>query len=388
MVRPQIKFKNGRSLAFQDGSLAALDQAQAGKTVERWVAGKIRAVIVCCADPGEGRNAAALGALRNAAHSAALRIEIIDWYDSPADPERMKPLTNGVIVPALKAGHVLCLHTGDHQQGFEQFATQLLLALPTPYSDDPVRAIRFLLNRAADPVVDKNIFVFKQKLDPSYILPASPEPQETPMNQSDAVAPTAPGAEVSKGEAFSFRASKFTIKVKLLTIITSILVVSLSVMIFLASGFFREDSQARISENNLNLATVIGSQVESELQGIGYKSNLLALTIDQGIGNAAEQRLFVDLFFEDNPEFIFLAIAERAGGGLRIKRRLYNDKYLSENESLDREKLLNVEAENVKVFAKSLNGAFVVHNASVDVPLIALSQPLGNSVMILYLDPA
>ncbi|MCR9142761.1 MAG: HAMP domain-containing protein [bacterium] len=403
MLRPQIKFKNGHSLAFQDQLLAVLEQSNPENAVRRLAGNGVSAIILCCSPGERERHAAAVGNLERAAAAGGVDCTTFDWNDAPADPEKLQQLARDRILPGLKAGHVICLFAADHSSGFERLAAQLLMVLPTPYGSDPEQVVQYLLKRAPDHLADRNIFVFKQKLDPSYRMPPSLDTQETHMNQSDAVVPadhqlepvpeksiqtsTDGSAKSSKSEAFSFRASKFTIKVKLLTIITGILVVSLSVMIFLASGFFREDSQARISENNLNLATVIGSQVESELQGIGYKSNLLALTIDQSIGTPAEQRLFIDLFFEDNPEFIFLAIAEGAGGGLRIKRRLYNDKYLTENESLDRAKLLNVENESLAVFAKSLNGAFVVHNASVDVPLIALSQPLGKAIMILYLDP-
>lgn len=410
MLRPQIKFKNAHSLAFQDRLIPALDQPNPEKMVRQWVDQNVRAVLLCLTDRDHSIHQAALNGLQTAAESAGVRCHLHHLTDASAleDHSALKQLAKTVVLPGLKSGHVLCLYSGTETEAvdspiltelMESFAVQLLLALPTPYSKDPTRAIQFLLNRPPHDSVDYNIFVFKQYLDPSYTVPVPPGSQETLMNQSDTAVPAAAppaltaapepiDSGTAKAESFSFHASKFTIKVKLLTIITSILVISLSVMIFLASGFFREDSEARISENNLNLATVIGSQVESELQGIGYKSNLLALTIDQSIGTAAQQRLFVDLFFEDNPEFIYLAIAERAGTGLRIKRRLYNEKYLAENESLDRAKLSNVEAENAGVFTKSLNGAFVVHNASVDVPLIALSQPLGNAVMILYLDPA
>lgn len=388
MLRSRIKFKNAHGLAFESRLPETLAQPDFEPVVARWAAGGVRGLVICLPDAHEA-HAGEADRLQSAALAAGLRVGMQRVTTGPADHLSLQRLAKEVVLPGLKTGHVLCLYSPESD--FEQFATQLLLTLPTPHSKDPGQAIRFLLNRDPDPIVDKNIFVFKQRLDPSYIGPPAAQSQETLMNQSEPALTEVPQTQDSpdaKSDGYSFHASKFTIKVKLLTIITGILVISLSVMIFLASGFFREDSQARISENNLNLATVIGSQVESELQGIGYKSNLLALTIDQGIGTAAQQRLFVDLFFEDNPEFIFLAIAERAGAGLRVKRRLYNEKYLVENDSLDRAKLANVEAENVKVFTKSLNGAFVVHNASVDVPLIALSQPLGNSVMILYLDPS
>ena len=414
MLRNQLKFKNSHSLAFQSNLGPVLKHPRPEKIPDQWLRQNVRTVILCLTAAERAAHAAAIAKLQKICAGTGPDLRLFELRirnttdDGGGAPhayfERLKHLAASVVTPGLQSGHVVCLYSepGSAREAtntpdsIETFAVQLFLALPASGDVRPEKAIELVLNRAARTPLDADIFLFKQDLDSSHKVPEFPESQETPMNESAqrALEPVthqplaAPDADARKSKKAEFHASKFTIKVKLLTIITGILVLSLSVMIFLASRFFREDSQARIQENNLNLANVIGSQVESELQGIGYKSNLLALTIDQGIGSAAQQQLFVNLFFEDNPQFIYLAIAERAGAGLRIKRRLFNEKYLTENENLRREKLENVHQENEQVFLQSLNGAFVVHNVSVDVPLIALSQPLGTSVMILYMDPS
>ncbi|MCB1148014.1 MAG: adenylate/guanylate cyclase domain-containing protein, partial [Leptospiraceae bacterium] len=73
-----------------------------------------------------------------------------------------------------------------------------------------------------------------------------------------------------------FKPSKITIKVKLIGIISAIIIFALSLMIFLASAFFRNDSEKRIQENTLKLTEVIGQRVESELSSVFHNLRINA----------------------------------------------------------------------------------------------------------------
>ncbi len=74
-----------------------------------------------------------------------------------------------------------------------------------------------------------------------------------------------------------FKPSAWTIRLKLISMISIIIIFGLSSMIFLASGFFKDDSERRIQENNLQLASIIGQKVENEFYSIAYKIHNIQL---------------------------------------------------------------------------------------------------------------
>ncbi|MCB1310043.1 MAG: HAMP domain-containing protein, partial [Leptospiraceae bacterium] len=221
---------------------------------------------------------------------------------------------------------------------------------------------------------------------PTANPPAPVAPAQKPKSESGDIFGDDGARSIS-----DFKQSRFTIRVKLLGIITAIIVLSLGTMIFFASQFFREDSEARIQENNLNLARVIGQRVESEVENINYKVHLIALTVEQGLGTAEKTRTFTDLFFDRNKEFIFVGIADQVGNDLVFRRNLYNLDLL-ETQGITPETISEWHELNKDAFMKSFGGAFIIHNASHDAPLLGVSLPLGdvtrNSIIVAYLEPS
>ena len=60
----------------------------------------------------------------------------------------------------------------------------------------------------------------------------------------------------------TFKASKLTIRIKLMVIISSIIFLSLSAIIYLATFFFKKDSENRIRENDLQITNIISLKLK------------------------------------------------------------------------------------------------------------------------------
>ncbi len=219
---------------------------------------------------------------------------------------------------------------------------------------------------------------------PAAVSPAPATPPPAP-----APAPKKAASSIRK-PADDFKASRATIKVKMLSIISAIVVAALTAMIFLATFFFRADSERSIQGTNLSTTEIIGLQLKSEIETISYKSHLMGTTLEQP--QAADQKkLFVDLFLQNNSQFMFIGVARRAGDSIAFGQVVTNDKFLKDN-NISQEDLNRLNQQNGKAFLTSFAGATVVHNASsgFKIPLVAVSVPLarGESIVVSYLDPA
>lgn len=132
----------------------------------------------------------------------------------------------------------------------------------------------------------------------------------------------------SKDSKPEFLPSKWTIRYKLITIISGLIVISLSFMIALATFFFKSDSEVRIKENNINLTDIIGQKVSSEVQSLGSLSKVVASTLEQTPG--AETTLVRSLF-ESDKNLIFVG-SYSVSEDLTPRKKFYNSSFLSERE--------------------------------------------------------
>lgn len=203
-----------------------------------------------------------------------------------------------------------------------------------------------------------------------------PAPDSEAKRDSKAVGPAANSGTESAPERsgeLEFRLSKFTIKVKLLTIISAIIIVSMSLMILLATGSFLSDSILRVQENNLNLAEVIGLKAEADFQIAVSNSELLIASNDEE---------FTRQFFEKNPGIFFVGLATQRGTALDFDRVYYNRAFL------DRNSLTPTEVDELHLlhgasFAGVFSGATIVENISPGfaVPALAAGRPLEPAVV-------
>ncbi|MEQ9366743.1 MAG: adenylate/guanylate cyclase domain-containing protein [Leptospirales bacterium] len=196
-------------------------------------------------------------------------------------------------------------------------------------------------------------------------VPAQPKSASLPQ-------PSAPSEGEASGQ-IQFRLSKFTIKVKLLTIISAIIIVSMSLMIFLATRSFLNDSIKRVQENNLNLAEVIGLKAEADFRIAVSNAELLIGSKDEG---------FTTRFFEKNPGIFFIGLATGAADrGLQFDRAYYNQSFLNRN-SLTVANVEELHALHGASFAGVFSGATIVENISPGfaVPALATGRPLEPAV--------
>lgn len=227
------------------------------------------------------------------------------------------------------------------------------------------------------------------------IEPTSVEPPETKVLAvtkteiavPEKVKPKTPGT--IKRDTDAFKASKLTIKVKMLTMISAIIITAMSAMIFLATYFFKSDSEKSIQGSNVSLTEIMGLQVKSEVETLSYKAHLMATTLEQP-QMPDQKKLFIDLFFDNNAQFVFIGVARRAGDQLAFGQTVSNEKFLSAN-GLGPADIQKLHDANGKAFLNSFGGATVVHNASpgFKMPLLGLSVPVvkGDSIVVAYIDP-
>lgn len=229
---------------------------------------------------------------------------------------------------------------------------------------------------------------------------------DTTEEQDRKSATTAPSTGLLEGEKKGLKKKKkskpspvekiedptmgISIKAKMIIIISIIIAISMGGMIFLASFFFRSDSEIRVQENNLALTDAIGQKVELEIETMIFRSRLMSRSVIQARG--AQQNQLVDLFFRENPDFVFMAlISAPQAGGSRLK--FYNDRRMDEMGLMvqDVDRIFDM---NFSEFAPSAGGATIVQNISpgAPVPILAYSIPVRPATpgdyMIVFIDPA
>lgn len=207
----------------------------------------------------------------------------------------------------------------------------------------------------------------------SALAPAGEKKQSADQPEKKP-APAPSGGEPGTPGEIQFRLSKFTIKVKLLTIISAIIIVSMSLMIFLATQSFLSDSIIRVQENNLNLAEVIGLKAEADFQIAVSNAELLIASKDDE---------FTTRFFEKNPGIFFIGVGTSAGsGGLKFDRTYYNQAFLERN-SLTVANVQELHTLHGESFTGVFSGATIVENISPGfaVPALATGRPLEPAVL-------
>ena len=188
-----------------------------------------------------------------------------------------------------------------------------------------------------------------------------------------------PRSKKKPGQAF-----RFTIRIKLLLVTTVIIGAALSVMILMATSFFRNHSETLIQEYNLSLASLIGARVESDLNDLASRSRLMAALLEEPGLSADAVSGYAGAFFQENQHCIFLGVASRndsdngATPGLTLRHALANRAGdYEDTQGVHPAQLIESHAE---AFAQSFAGATLVRNVSADdgAPVLAVSMPAGD----------
>lgn len=169
---------------------------------------------------------------------------------------------------------------------------------------------------------------------------------------------------------------KFSIRLKLMIVISLVLTFSASSIISLATYFFKNDNKIRILETNLELVRIVELKVRADLNSVVDKGKQLALTLKQDFKYKEQKTFFLDQFFINDSNYIFLGVYDKKDEKLHPVELLYNNKYLTKI-NLEEKDILSVVERNQDEFLKSFSGASTLLNASqgFQEPILCISIP-------------
>ncbi len=159
---------------------------------------------------------------------------------------------------------------------------------------------------------------------------------------------------------------RFSIGFKMISIISMVIIMALSGMIFLATWFFLQDSRIRVEENNLKVSEIVSMKIEEDIKAFGNAASLLML----GANQAGEEREdFVRYFFRNEPGVIFVGLHE-------IGANFYNKDILLDY-NINEDFINNIITENADEINQAKQGITAVINVSpyLGVPVMALAIP-------------
>ena len=172
-----------------------------------------------------------------------------------------------------------------------------------------------------------------------------------------------------------FQLSRYTIKIKLIGIISLIIFIALSGMIFSASVFFGKISEDTVQANNGDLANATAAWTESEIRYIQKE----IYSMLPSLSSEAASRLF-----RQNPEFLYLGLSQN---GRSFSKQLYNRRLIAANK-ISTGIIQRLHRSNSKSIRDTVSGRFTLFNASEqEHALLGLCQRVGSKFLVLYMDP-
>ncbi len=170
--------------------------------------------------------------------------------------------------------------------------------------------------------------------------------------------------------------AKFSIQFKLMVVISSVLAITTTAIITLATYFFKTDNKVRILETNLELVRVVELKVRADLNAVVDKGKQLALTLKQDFKFQQQRDFFLEQFFKNDSNFIYLGVYKLKDDKIVPVEALYNTVYLGK-VSLEKKDINDVIERNQVEFKKSFSGLSTLINASqgFQEPIICISIP-------------
>lgn len=167
----------------------------------------------------------------------------------------------------------------------------------------------------------------------------------------------------------------YSIRFKLVSIISAVIVIALSGMIFLATYFFKQDNELRAWESNQKFAEVTSMKVKSDFLAIIERARIIPGIIGK---ISAEERAAL---WENDEDFLFIGIAAQTGaaGRPRFVTTLYNQSLMGKS-GVTAADIMKSNDLFGKVFSSSFNGEIAVHNVSQGfrMPVTGFSLPLSR----------
>ncbi len=204
---------------------------------------------------------------------------------------------------------------------------------------------------------------------------------QIPSNKNSDSMP--PEERIQENQKSEFKPSFLTIRLKLLSITTIIIVGSLSLMIFFASFFFKRDIETRIQENNIMNVDIISKKIQDLFEQIYFNSFL----ISQIFKNSRENQ---DIGFIDNPYILGIANLEIAKNQFFIKNWYVYQKLLQEIGTSTKDFENSIESTR-DTLSLSLTGTYEITNLSpyYDYPVLLLSTPnrmVPGNIFVIFIN--
>ncbi len=169
-----------------------------------------------------------------------------------------------------------------------------------------------------------------------------------------------PEREIKTEKPVAMTGGKFyeSIRFKMISIISLIIIVSLSMMIFLATYFFKGYNTLKVQESNLTISDVTAQKIEAEVDKRKFIATAMLKKTQQ----------------DTDHDVLFAGFASPEGGnGVTFTQNAYNDPLIARMQTTPA-KIQEIMAAQGKVFARSFNGENVIHN---------ISQPFNSPVAVL-----
>ncbi|MBP6739029.1 MAG: HAMP domain-containing protein [Leptospiraceae bacterium] len=192
----------------------------------------------------------------------------------------------------------------------------------------------------------------------------------------------------SKNEVASiFKKSKFTIRFKLLLIISTIILFSLSTIISIATYVFKNNARTTIEENTLGMTLILTDNLSSKFLALSKNLKLAAENLIEQEGAKGKDKDFKRIFFENDSDVLFLGVYKQEGEELVMIEKLYNENKQT-NVSTEENDFISTANAMSTYFVKSFAGATILRNASpiFKAPILGFSIPfkeIGNKKTII-----
>ncbi len=167
----------------------------------------------------------------------------------------------------------------------------------------------------------------------------------------------------SKQQRQEYKLSFFTVGLKLLLINSCIIILTLSLMIWLATYFFIKEYKLRIEEQNIKITEVIGYNLEFSISGFIKQSRMIKENSKLFLGSMRQ-------------EIVYIGLYEMKEGSLNSIEHNGNYEYLK-RVHLSSSQINSIVESNKTHFKQAFTKSLVLMNlnTSTGVPLLALAFP-------------
>lgn len=183
---------------------------------------------------------------------------------------------------------------------------------------------------------------------------------------------------MAKDEELQHKPFIFSIRTKLILIVSIIVILTSAIIIVLGVLSFKGDNQVRIQESNLGQARMVAMMIKSEIQSVLRELKGIN-TIMQGKQLKPGQDIINDIFFTGESNILYAGIGEKSGEKVYIKKKAYNDRLLIKL-NITPDGINETNDKNNDIIIRAFKGEELILNASVylNKPVLSVIIPLNS----------